>query len=175
MNEEQLEIQFLQIFRETRGINLVFVSGQNIDLLVTTFQACKRGSKTFVIDLYIAIILSELAKLGYKIPFPSPNFSEIKVFFPSLLTRRIKKLERNDLIDSFYEYRISLEEISEKATHIVMTVRTSMAYEIKNIKNLFGGTFIYSMCERYKINYMTEMFLPYIKRRGMLIRNLPWI
>jgi len=78
--EEQLEIEFLKTFKETRGINLVYLSGQNIDRLVTIFRACKRSGKLFVIDFYIATVLSELAVLGYGVPYPSRGFRELGCF-----------------------------------------------------------------------------------------------
>ena len=170
--EEELERQFLQTFKENKGINLVFVSGQNIDRLVTIYRACKRSAKTFVIDFYIANVLSELALLGYGVPNPSAGFSDIKVFFPSLLTRRIKKLGRNDLIDSFKKYKISLQEINSKTKEIVMTVRTSMEQEVKNIRDLSGGTLIYSMWEGYKDNPVTERFLSNVVKRGAAIKSI---
>jgi ribonuclease J len=55
--ENQLEYQFIKTFKETKGINLVYVSGQNIDRLVTIFRACRRSGKIFVIDFYIAAVL----------------------------------------------------------------------------------------------------------------------
>jgi ribonuclease J len=99
--EEQLENEFVKTFKETRGLYLVYLSGQNIDRLVTIFLACKRSEKLFVIDFYIATVLSELAALGYGVPYPSPGFSEIRVFFPNLLRRKMEKLNRKELIDKF--------------------------------------------------------------------------
>ena len=95
--EEQLEEQFLQTFKETNGINFVYVSGQNIDRLVSIFRSCKRSRKILVIDFYIATVLSELAALGHGVPYPSSEFPNIKVFFPNLLKRRMEKLNRIDL------------------------------------------------------------------------------
>jgi len=165
--EEKLEIEFVKTFKETRGINLVYLSGQNIDRLVTIFRACKRSKKLFVIDFYIATVLSELAALGYGVPYPSPGFSGIRVFFPNLLRRKMEKLGRKELIDKFEKYKISMKEIDDDAANIVMTVRTSMDYEIKSIKNLQGGKLIYSMWEGYKENASTERFLDNIVKRGV--------
>ena len=167
--ESKLENQFLKTYKGTRGINLVYVSGQNIDRLVTIFRSCKRSGKIFVIDFYIATVLSELATLGYGVPWPSLGFSQIRVFFPNLLARRIKKLGRNDLIDRFSEYAITPEEINEKAHDIVMTVRSSMEYEIKRINNLSGAQLIYSMWEGYRESPSTGRFLDGLVKQGTTI------
>ncbi|MCL2480457.1 MAG: AAA family ATPase [Spirochaetaceae bacterium] len=171
-SEEQLEAQFVKTFKETKGINLVYVAGQNIDRLVTIFRACKRCGKTFVIDFYIANILSTMAELGYGVPHPSESFSNVKVFFPKFLRRRIENLNRSDLFERYREFEIDQDEINKKTKNIVMTVRTSMEHEIKQIETLSGGTLIYSMWEGYKENISTERFLSNILKRGAVITTI---
>jgi len=170
--EDELENQFVKTLNETRGIKLVYLSGQNIDRLVTIFRACRRSGKIFVIDFYIATVLSELAALGAGLPYPSKGFPEIQVFFPYFLRKKMEKLNKKDLIDRFKEYEITFDEINEKANAVVMTVRTSMAYEIKKIENLAGGTLIYSMWEGYKESPTTERFLTNIVKRGAAITTI---
>jgi hypothetical protein len=113
-----------------------------------------------------------LAALDYGCPFPSPNFPEVRVFFPYLLRKKIEKLGRNDLIEKFKEYEITLEEIDEKVNNIVMTIRQSMDYEIKRIRNLSGGTVIYSMWDGYKENQSTTRFLENIVKKGATITTV---
>ena len=170
--EEELEIQFTKTFKETQGINMVYVSGQNVDRLVTVFRSCKRSRKLFVIDFYIAAVLSELAALGYGIPYPSPDFSNIKVFFPNLLRRKMEKLNRKDLIERFKKYEITPEEIDKNANNIVMTVRSSMNYEIKKIKDLTGSTLVYSMWEGYREKPYMDKFLANLEKRGAKITTI---
>ena len=170
--ESGLEEQFVKTFKETNGINLVYVSGQNIDRLVTIYRACNRTGKLFIIDFYIATVLSELAALGYGVPRPSSVFQNVKVFFPSRLCKKMEKLNKKDLIKQFEEYKITPKEINENANKIVMTVRPSMDQEIKRIKNLSKGTFIYSMWEGYKNTMSTKKFLSDVENRGATITTL---
>ena len=167
--EYQLEYKFVKTFNETKGINLVYFAGQNIDRIVTIFRACKKCGKLFVIDFYIANILTELAELGYGVPYPSLGFSEIKVFFPKRLHKKMGIIKRLDLIDKFEKYKISLEEIDYNAANIVMTIRSSMDYEIKTLNNIRGGKLIYSMWEGYKENEYTKRFLDNLVKRGAAI------
>ena len=171
-SEKELETRFVKTFKETSGINLLFVSGQNIDRLVTVFRSCRRCGKLFVIDFYVATVLSELAALGYVIPHPSPSFPEVRVFFPSLLRGKMEKHNRKDLIERFKEYEITPEEINEKAHSIVMNIRQSMTREINQVRNLTGGTVVYSMWEGYKENPTTEKFLASLTDRGTTIKSI---
>ena len=170
--EEELETELIKTFKECKGINLVYVSGQNIDRLVTFFRACRRSGRIFVIDFYIATVLFEMAKLGGKLPYPSKGFPEIRVLFPDSLTRRMEKKNRNDLIDKFKEYEITLDEINKNLSRVVMPVRSSMECEIHKLKDLSGGNLIYSMWEGYRKNDYTERFLSNIEKRGAAIINI---
>jgi len=170
--EEQLEDQFAETFTTTKGINMLFASGQNIDRLVTVFRACIKSSKLFVIDFYTATALSELAALGYSLPYPSRSFPEIKVFFPVRLREKMENLGRKDLIEQFREHEITIEEIDKKAHSVVMTIRQSMDYEIKHTKNLADGTVVYSMWEGYKENPKTAAFFANLENRGLTVKTI---
>ena len=170
--EEQLETQFIKTFWETKGLNLVLVSGQNIDRLVTIYRACKQSVKTFVVDFYIAQVLFELAGLGYKVPNPCIDGYNIRVFYPNLLTRKMLKLKRNDLLERFAKNKINFDEINKNTGNIVMSIRTSMMHEIKLINNLSGSTLIYSMWEGYKETTSTIRFLSQIEKRGATIKSI---
>jgi len=170
--EVQLESDFVKNFKESKGINFVYLSGQNIDRFVTIYKACKKSRKLFVIDFYIATVLADLAALGNKIPYPSPKYSDIKVFFPNLLQRKIENLNRKDLIDRFAEYKISLLEINNRAYNIVMTIRPSMDCEIKKLNNLKDGNLIYSLWKGYKEKEYTKRFLDNLEKRGVSLVDI---
>ena len=86
--ESEIETEIVDTFNASKGINLIYTSGQNIDRLVSIYRACKRTGKTLAIDFYIANVLKELSDFG-AIPYPSKKFPEIKVFFPYRLSRMI--------------------------------------------------------------------------------------
>ncbi|MCL2289278.1 MAG: AAA family ATPase [Bacteroidetes bacterium] len=170
--EEQIENEFVSKFKETKGINLVYTSGQNIDRLVSIYKACKRSGKLFVIDFYIANILNNLAELGHGIMFPSDTFNDIKVFFPNQLSRMMKKTNNLNYLYRFKKYKITKPMISENARKIVMIVRPSMINDIKQIQNLSKGNIIYSLWSGYKSSETTEKFLSYLTGRGLDLSNI---
>ena len=55
--EDELEQQFVQAFKETKGLHFVWTSSQNIDRLVTIFRAAKRTGRVLIMDLYTAVVL----------------------------------------------------------------------------------------------------------------------
>jgi|LSQX01.3.fsa_nt_gb ribonuclease J len=165
--ENEIETEFIETFRQTKGITLIYTSGQNIDRLVSIYRACKRTGKTLAIDFYIANILKDIAELGAKIPFPSNNFPEIKVFYPYKLSRMISNRGKEKLLFRFKDYKITKEEIDEQFDKIVMIVRPSMLSDLEYLQKLNNGVFIYSMWSGYKKENSTKDFIEALINKGM--------
>lgn len=170
--ETEIETEFVETFKQTKGINLIYTSGQNIDRLVSIYKACKRTGRTLAIDFYIANILKDLAELGAKIPYPSSNFPELKVFFPYRLSRMISNQGNEKLLYRFKDYKITKEEIDKQFDKIVMIVRPSMLSDLEHIKKLNNGVFIYSMWSGYKKEKSTKDFIEALINKGMTEKEI---
>jgi ribonuclease J len=175
--ESELEEDFVRTFKETKGINLIYVSGQNIDRLVTIYRACKRTNKTFLIDFYTANVLKTLNKKANKsIPFPSgSSFSEIKVYYPSRLTNRMKKLGKDaETVYPFKVHKIGKDKLDELANTLVMLVRPSAQNDLeKHLHKYNDGCFIYSMYEGYIEKPGTAKdFIDFIAGKGMPFKHI---
>jgi ribonuclease J len=169
--EDDLEAELVKIFKEGKGINLIFTSGQNIDRLVSIYRACKKTGKTLAIDFYIATVLTELSKFG-KIPYPSKNFPEIRVFFPYRLSQMISNQGNKNMLYRFKEFKITKAQIDGQFNKTVMVVRPSMKTDLEHIKNLKNGTFIYSVWSGYKKEDATQEFIKFLTGRGMVEKEL---
>ncbi len=88
MTESEIEKELLRIFRKTQSINLIYTSGQNIDRLVSIYRACIKAGKLLVLDVYTASVLKRLSEFA-SLPFPSEEFSNIRVFFSYYLCKRL--------------------------------------------------------------------------------------
>ena len=169
--EGEIEDELVNNFTESKRINLIYTSGQNIDRLVSIYRACRRTGKILALDFYIANVLKTLSDYG-KLPYPSNKFPEIKVFFPFRLSRMISSKGKEELLYQFSDYKITKEEISSQSGRIVMTVRPSMLRDMEYIENLEGGQFIYSMWKGYKREKRTKEFIDYLVGRGMEEKHL---
>jgi len=164
--ETDIENELVSTFTKDHGPHLIYTSGQNIDRLVSIFRACRRTGKILALDFYIAKVLKTLSAYG-RLPFPSQDFPEIKVFFPYRLARMISSKGKQEMLYQFKDYKITKEQISEQADRIVMTVRPSMQGDLERIDNLDGGQFIYSMWKGYKEEGRTKEFIDYLSNRGL--------
>ena len=171
-SEAEIETEFVQAFKQSQGINLIYTSGQNIDRLVSIYRACKKAGKLLIIDFYIANILKDLATLGTKIPYPSKNYPEIKVFFPYRLSRMISRQGKTYLLYRFKRHKMTKDEIDTNFENIVMIVRPSMVIDLVRLKKLNGGTFIYSMWNGYKEEKTTKNFINFLIKKGMSEKDI---
>jgi len=169
--ESEIETEFVDTFKASKGINLIYTSGQNIDRIVSIYRACKRTEKILAIDFYIATVLKELSEFG-AIPYPSKNFPEIKVFFPYRLSRMISNKGNKKLLYRFKDYKITKEQIGEQFDKTVMIVRPSMLKDLEYIKGLEGGIFIYSMWDGYKKEETTKEFIDFLVGKGMTEKQI---
>jgi len=175
--ESELEDEFVETFKQTKGINLVYVSGQNIDRLVTIYRACKKCAKSFLIDVYTANVLKTINKKANKnIPFPSvENFPEIKVYFPHRLTNLIvERGMKEEFVDKFRVHKISKNDLDKMASQLVMLVRPSVQNDLEyKLHKYDDGCFIYSMWDGYKNQPgRTKDFLDFISSKGMPIKDI---
>jgi len=169
--ESEIETEFVHTFKTSKGINLIYTSGQNIDRLVSIYRACKRTGKTLAIDFYIANVLKDLYEFG-AIPYPSKNFPEIKVFFPYRLSRMISNKGYERFLYRFKDYKITKEQIGEQFDKTVMIVRPSMLKDMEYIKGLENGIFIYSMWDGYKKEKTTKEFIDILVGKGMTEKKI---
>jgi len=170
-SEAEIEEKLIQVFKETKGINVIYTSGQNIDRLVSIFRACRRTGKILALDFYIATVLKELAP-GTGLPYPSESFKEIRVFFPKALSDMIVKKGHADLLYQFKSYKITKAEITENQDNIVILIRPSMRNIINELLKLKRGNLIYSMWSGYLKEKKTNDFVKRFTDNGYYFKEI---
>ena len=157
MKEQELEDE---VVKRVSGLNspLLFqCSSQNIDRLVSYYRAAIRLKRKFIVDIYTANVLYELRKLGNKLPYPSPEYPGIKVFFPRRLTQKIFNEIGEEYARRFSEFHISREQLKKAQDSIIMACRPSMHMDIKKC-GLRDGVFLYSLWSGYRDSPYQQRF-----------------
>jgi ribonuclease J len=166
--EYEIEKQLIQRIKDFEGPVLFQSSGQNIDRLVTFYRTALKLKKLFIIDVYTANVLYELRNLGNnKLPYPSEQYNNIKVFFPYRLTQKIFKEIGEEYARRFSPYHISKDKLREEQNNILMACRPSMKKDIE-IAGLQDGLFIYSLWNGYRDNDYQKAFEDSLKKFGFV-------
>lgn len=145
LSEKGAEDEALDIMRTTAGIVFACFSGQNIDRFVTFLRASMRAGRTFVVDAYMANLVSGL---GLSSMPRMEASSAIRVYLPKNQKRMILAGKRFDLIDRYRDRRIYKEEILSSPAAFTMMFRSSMAADL-GAAELVGGSLIYSLWPGY--------------------------
>ena len=129
LTEEQLEERFVNSITATDGAVFVTLSSQNIDRIVTLFRACKKSSRSLIIDPYTAEILKRLkdvqTELGIKCSLPQASWKGIHVCYPQHLCRWMEKNHKAEIVARYRSYGRPWSYFSENESKIVMLARPS--------------------------------------------------
>jgi ribonuclease J len=161
--EDELETGMVQIFRETKGMPLVWCSGQNIDRLVTVFRAAKRSGRQLILDMYTAHILAATQNQH----LPQADWPEIRVYLPWSQKQRIKQDKSFEIADRYKLDRIYPEGLKEAAEKSVMLFRPSMRIDLEKAGCLDGACLVYSMWDGYLKDPKLKPFLSWLEERGI--------
>lgn len=161
--ENDLQKEFERIFQTTKGIPLIWCSGQNIDRLVTVFKAAKRCRRQLIIDMYTAEILRATGNSK----LPQANWDGISVFLPEFQKRRIVRMDRASVANKYRAYRIFPEELAAASKNSVMLFRQSMQFDVEKAGCLEGSCLVYSMWDGYLAGEKMAPFLKWLNERGI--------
>jgi len=169
--ETEIEDEIVRLIKSDGKINLIYTSGQNIDRIVSIYRACLRSNKIYVVDVYVATILKELSAFA-KLPYPSEEYKNLKVFFPYYTSRRLSNEGNEKILYQFKNYKITKEEIAEKRNDIVMMVRPSMQKDLARIAGLENGNLIFSMWDGYLEKSNSKRFIEFFMKKNFSLIKL---
>jgi ribonuclease J len=161
--EDDLVPRLADIFQKTKGMPLVWCSGQNIDRIVTVFKACIDSNRQFIVDMYTAEILraTENPRL------PQASWDRVRVFLPASQKWRIIQEEAFDVSNSYYPFRIYPETFAEVAGKSVMLFRPSMVRDLERAGCLNDGCVVNSVWAGYLEREQNQWFVDWMKKCGL--------
>lgn len=166
--EDDLIHEIVDTIHSTKGMTLVWSSGQNIDRLVTIFKACKKTKRQFIIDMYTAEILRATGNEK----LPQANWDGVRVFLPKSQKCQIIKNKLFHVSNKYKPYRIYSENLAKEASKSVMLFRPSMRQDLDEAKCLKGAHLIYSLWEGYLKGEKQKQFLEWLGNRGIPLTKM---
>lgn len=165
--EDDLVPRLADIFRQTKGMPLVWCSGQNIDRIVTIFKACLQANRQFIVDMYAAEILRATGNQR----LPQAGWNAIRVFLPASQKWRIKNEKAFDVAKPYYPYRIYPDKLAELASRSAMLFRPSMVRDVEEAGCLNDGCVVCSVWPGYISTEGNRQFLEWVQRKGLLLHR----
>lgn len=162
VTEAEVERQAARFMQDEDKPILLMQSAANIDRLVGMYKAARSSGRELVMDIFTA---NMAAAAGGKIPNPFTH-PGIRVFYPKRLTRRMFQGGGGKWMNRFSCFKITREELREK-TKYCLVVRDSMLKDVREIGNMQGAGFIYSLWKGYLQTRRMQEFMRYVKEKSM--------
>jgi len=143
--ESDFEDQFAAIFRQTKGMSLVWCSPQNVDRIVTIYRACLRTNRQFIVDRATADMLRTTIA---PVPVPREVWEGIRVFAPPV-ERRQSRRGQSASRDAAGPPAITPDSLAEVAGQSVVLFRPSMMTDLESGHCLANARLIFSMWSGY--------------------------
>lgn len=161
--EQELERCFREHIDDSKGMVLVWTSGQNIDRLVTVFKACKKSNRQLILDMYTA----EILRVTGNSKLPQADWKGVKVFLPDSQRRQIIKKQQFKLAEWYKPYRIYPKQLAVEAARSVMLFRPSMVRDLEKAECLQEARLIYSLWRGYLKRQELRSFHEWLQKRGI--------
>lgn len=151
--EEDLEKEIIEILRKQKNVSFLFSSAQNIDRIVSAYDACVATDKVFVIDVYTAWVLENIKKISKRVP--NIDWDRVRVLFFANHCKHA--FEKNKFPSSFkskiQKIRIRTKELKENPSKYLIQLSTGLATYINNFKS-----------ESNKPNIIYSQWMGYLER-----------
>jgi len=144
-SESELEARFVERFKATPGLALVWASSQNLDRVVTIFRAALASGRVLVVDLYTAVILEATGNEH----IPQADWDQVVVYVPERQRVQVKRLKAFEPLRRIRDARIFIEQLGDLASRAVMLYRPLMTSDLRNAGLLGNATLTFSQWEGY--------------------------
>lgn len=170
MSESDLEVDFLDLFRRTRGRVFVAWSAQNIDRTVTLYRACKRAGRELAVDLYTAQVLRLLSKYT---GIPQPGWPGLRVLITSRFSRMYRGKGDGAFVDEMAQHGISARTFS-KMRNTVCMIRPSLIDDLETggVVPSMEDSWSFSMWKGYLANLQGSRLQRWFEQAGTPARHI---
>ncbi len=142
--ERAVEDMIYMTIRSQENISFLISSSQNIDRIVSAYNACKRAGKTLVLDLYTTWVLECVQSVSCHTP--SIGWDNLRVYADHAHDKVMR--EHPSVFAGFrrkvYQYRVRREELKEYPSNYLYLIKASRANLIERFKGKKPVNVIYS-------------------------------
>jgi len=134
-NEKAVERKIYEVIRKQKNISFIISSSQNIDRIVSAFNACRRAGKIMVIDIYTAWVLEQVRQVTENVP--GMEWPEVRVYADHGLDKKLKANPEyfGDLRRRLYRHRVKWQELIAAPSAFLYFGRMSSFRKINVFRN----------------------------------------
>lgn len=166
--EADIEEQFVERLRGAGGLSLVWTSSQNIDRIVTVFRAARRTGKRLILDAFTAEMLDATGNPR----LPQADWgSNIGVYVPEWMRRKIKREGAFDILERFAANRVFLDRLTNPENEVLL-FRPGLRREVAESAPLRGAQLLFSNWSGYLDEPSTAEVRNWLLHSGIPIHRI---
>lgn len=147
VEEREVEQQLVDLCRETKGAVFVTVPSQNIDRIISIYNAAKQTGRKFIIDLHGAELFDRLK--NYSFDIPQSSCPDVLLWYPTFQRENLKEYGLGWLMKKHRPWKKTLKDFSFEIPKSIMMLCPYFRKEIENNADLTGAVWVYSMWKGY--------------------------
>ena len=144
-DEQSVEDRCVELFSQAEGMALAFFSAQNVDRLISIYNASRRIGRGLIRDLYG----NEIAEATGSPNVPSAGSDGVRVYATRSQRIKVRESRKFERVDRLGGSRIFPEEIARDPARWVMLCRDSMLPELAKAGCLNGAGSVWSSWPGY--------------------------
>ena len=165
LTETDLEMACAAVLKKTPGLVLASYSAQNVDRMVTLYNAVKRAGRSLVMDLYGASIARVTGHES--IPRPREDWPLVRVFVPQWQRVKVKQAEAFERVEAIKAFRIYEKELAASPGSWVIASNLQTATFLHKKGCLEGASAIWSMWPGYMKDGSGKRYVDWLASRGI--------
>jgi ribonuclease J len=144
--ESEIEKEMVHLCQK-KGAVFVSVPSQNIDRVISIYNAAKQTGRKFIIDLHSAELFDRVK--DYSDEIPQPSWPDVLLWYPRFQRENYYQHGLGWVMRKHKEWKKTIEEFSSEIPHSVMMIRPPFRKEIENNADLSNSVWVYSMWRGY--------------------------
>lgn len=134
-DEKSVEHRIFEVIRNQKNISFIISSSQNIDRIVSAFNACRKAGKIMVIDIYTAWVLEQVRLVTKNVP--KMEWPEVRVYADYGLDKKLKANPEyfGDFRRRLYRHRVKWQELMAEPSSFLYFGRMSSFRKISAFRN----------------------------------------
>lgn len=134
-DEKAVERKIFEVIKNQNNISFIISSSQNIDRIVSAFNACRKAGKTLVIDIYTAWVLEQVRQVSENVP--GMEWPEVRVYADYGLDKKLKANPKyfGGFRRRLYRHRVKWQELMSVPSAFLYFGRMSSFRKINTFRN----------------------------------------
>ncbi len=167
--EEELEKEIADEARIHDGMKLFICSGQNVDRLVTFYNAALQTGHVFIIDYYTANVLFELGRKS--LPIPTNGHRKIAILNTQHFRQKLEAKNLQAWCDRWRSWQIDARELQRLGRKAFVMYRDSSLNEFEQAGIPKGSVMFYSMWSQYTLEPSFDRTRAFMDRHGIAFKE----